>query len=168
MIPAALMSPMKDQRSPRAYASVLTLLALLFFVRVLAQALAALLPIPFLPTMDEWVLPSAPPFSTSGYIPYPILLPTQVIILLLQSLVCRDFLRGHGYFVSLRSKTGQILLWLSYLYVSSMLLRYIITMALYPERRGFGHTVPIFLHVGLAAFRFALGLYYTGRVTGSI
>ncbi len=157
-----------DQKSSRACAALLIGLTFLFFLRVLAQALAAFLPIPSLPTMEEWVIPSASPFSTSGYIPYRLLLPIQVIILALQFLVCRDFLRGHGHFVSLTSKTGQILLWLSYLYFSSMLVRYIITMALYPERRWFGHTVPIFLHFVLAAFLFTLGRYNTRRVTVSI
>jgi hypothetical protein len=143
----------------RAYTVVLIGLTFLFFLRVLAQVLAAFFAIPFLPSMDEWVIPSASPFSTSGYVRYPILLPIQVMILVLQFLVCRDFLRGRGYFVSLRSKTGQLLVWLSYFYFTSMVLRYIITMALYPERRWFGHTVPIFLHFALAAFLFTLGRY---------
>ena len=143
----------------RAYAFVLIGLTFLFFLRVLAQAVAAFFAIPFLPSVDEWVIPSASPFSTSGFIPYPILLPAQAIILVLQFLVCRDFFRGHGRFVSLRRKTGRVLMWLAYVYFTSMVLRYIITMALYPERRWFGHTVPIFLHFALAAFLFTLGRY---------
>jgi hypothetical protein len=147
------------QKPSRSFAVVLTGLAFLFFLRVLAQALAAFFAISFLPSMDEWVIPSASPFSTSGYIPYPILLPIQVIILVLQFVVCRDFLQGHGYFVSLKSKTAWVLIWLAYIYFTSMVLRYIITMALYPERRWFGHTVPILLHFVLAAFLFTLGRY---------
>ena len=143
----------------RAYAVVLLGLTFIFFLRVLAQALVAFFAISYLPSMDEWVIPSASPFSTSGFIPYPILLAAQAIILVLQFLVCRDFFRGHGYFASLRRKTGRVLIWLAYIYFTSMVLRYIITMALYPERRWFGHTVPIFLHFALAAFLFILGRY---------
>src|SRR5262245_42473026 len=95
--------------SSRAYAFVLIGLTFLFLLRVLAQAFAAFFIISFLPSMDEWVIASASPFSTSGFIPYPILLPMQVMILVLQFLVCRDFLRSRGYFVSLRTKTGRIL-----------------------------------------------------------
>jgi hypothetical protein len=131
-----------DPRSPAVWASVLLTLTLLFLLRVLAQALVAFFDIPFLPSMEDWVVPSASPFSTSGFIPYPILLAIQVIILVIQFQVCRDFFRGHGAYASLSSKTGRILLRCSYLYFSSMLLRYIITMFLYPERRWLGHTIP--------------------------
>src|SRR5262245_6156702 len=148
-----------DQKPSRAYAVVLIALMFLFLLRVLAQALAAFFTISFLPSMDEWVIPSKSPFSTSGYIPYSILLPIQVIILFLQLVISRDFLQRSGYFVSLKSKTGWVLIWLAYIYFASMVLRYIITMALYPERRWFGHIVPIFLHFVLAAFLFTLGRY---------
>jgi hypothetical protein len=154
---------MNKRAATSVYVLTLWLLTFLFFLRVLAQALVAFFEIPFLPSMEEWVIPSASPFSTSGVIPYPILLPIQVVILVLQIQVSRDFSRGHGYFVSLEPRVGRILLWLSYIYFASMVLRYIVTMVLYPERRWLGHTIPIFLHFVLAAFLFTLGHYATRR-----
>lgn len=147
----------------RPYAVIFSLLTLLFFLRVAAQALVAFLDISFLPPFEEWVTPSASPFATSGLVPYPILLTAQIVILIFQVAVIRDFSRGDGYFVSLTGKTGRILLWLSYLYAGSMAARYVLTMALYPERRWFGHTVPIVLHFVLAGFLFTLGHYHTQR-----
>lgn len=144
-----------------AYAFVLWLLTFLFFLRVAAQALVAFFDIPFLPSTEEWVTPSPSPFSTSGLIPYPALLTIQVVILIFQVKVCADFSRGGGYFLSLRERTARLLVWLSYVYFTSMLLRYMITMALYPERRWFGHTIPIFLHFVLAGFLFTLGHFNT-------
>jgi hypothetical protein len=41
-----------------------------------------------------------------------------------------------------------------------MVLRYIITMAFYPERWWLGHTIPILLHFALAGFLFILGRYH--------
>ena len=141
-------------------AAVLWSLTVLFFFRVLAQALAAFADVPFLPRMDEWVRPSASAFSTSGLVPYPLLLATQIAILVVQVLVSRDFTRGHGYFASLTPRTGRVLCWLSYLYFGGMALRYAITMVMYPERRWLGHTVPIFVHFALAGFLFTLGHYH--------
>ena len=152
-----------NERRTSAYVLICSLLALLFFLRVAAQALAAFADIPFLPPMREWITPSASPFSTSGLVPYPILLTAQVLILIFQIAVIRDFATGKGYFVSLSEKTGRILLWLSYLYFGSMALRYIITMTLYPDRRWLGHAVPIILHFVLAGFLFTLGVYQTRR-----
>jgi hypothetical protein len=156
---------MKDQGSIAAYTPILCLLTFLFLMRVLAQALVAFFDIPSLPSMEEWVTPSSSPFSTSGLIPYPILFTLQVLILIFQIKVCIDFSRGYGYFVSLRRQTARLLLWLSYLYFTSMVLRYVITMALYPERRWLGHTIPILLHFVLAGFLFTLGHYHTRRNT---
>jgi hypothetical protein len=66
----------------RTYALALWLLTLLFFVRVLAQALVAYFDVGFLRAMEEWTVPSDSPFSTSGLIPYPFRLAVQSLILL--------------------------------------------------------------------------------------
>jgi len=138
-------------------------LAAVFFLRVLAQAVAAFAPVSFLPSMDEWVRPSASAFSTSGLIPYPLLFAAQVAILIVQVLVCRDFVRGRGYFVSLTPRTGRFLVGFSYVYAAAMAARYVVTMALHPERRWLGHTVPIVVHFALAAFLFTLGHHHRVR-----
>jgi len=39
-----------------------------------------------------------------------------------------------------------------YIYLSAMVLRYILRMSFYPDQRWFGGTIPIFFHWVLAAF----------------
>ncbi len=137
-----------------AYALVLWLLAFLFFLRALGQALVAFFGVKFLPPMAEWY---------SGLLPYPVLLPTQVLILILLVKVSSDFSRGHGFFVDPRPAMGRVLRWFSYLYFAAMLLRYAVTMGLHPERRWLGGTIPIVFHWVLAAYIFTVGHFHTRR-----
>ena len=65
----------KTQMRPQSYAWLLGLLAFAFFLRVLGQILVALDLAPFLPPMQAWY---------SGLVPYPLLLGSQIVILLLQ------------------------------------------------------------------------------------
>lgn len=142
---------MTGAKAPRVYGVVMWMLTFLFFLRVIGQALVAFLRVSFLPPMEEWY---------SGLIPYPILLPIQILILLFQIKVCTDFSRGSGFFVFPRKRMGYFLRWFSYLYFASMALRYVVTMALFPEQRWFGGTIPIFFHFVLAGFLFTLGRYH--------
>lgn len=123
-------------------------LALAFFGRVLGQALVAFLSVPFLPPMDAWY---------SGLVPYGVLLPIQIVILAIQAKVSIDLWRGSGFFSIRRPRVGRVLCWLSFFYFGVMLLRYVVTMVLYPEQRWFGGTIPIFFHWVLATYLFALG-----------
>ena len=143
------------------YAFILWLFTFLFFLRVLAQALVAYFHVPYLPPMEAWYDPILPT-GTSGLIPYPILFPIQILILILQAKISRDFSRRGGFFVVPRKKMGQLLRGFSILYFLGMALRYIVTMAFFPERRWLGNTVPIFFHFVLAGFLFALGHFHTG------
>jgi len=138
--------------SLQRYAFILWGLAFLFFLRVIGQALVAYFDVTVLPPMQEWY---------SGLLPYPILLPIQIVILGLQAKVNGDFTRGTGWAVAPRPAMGRFLLWFSYVYAGSMLLRYVITMGLYPGRRWFGGTIPIFFHWVLAAYLFVLGHYHS-------
>jgi len=140
-----------------AYTVSLWLLTLLFFLRVLGQALVAFFHVTFLPPMAEWY---------SGLMPYPILLPTQGLILLLLVKACTDFSRGRGFFVVPRPRMGAFVRWFSYLYFIAMLVRYVVTMALHPERRWFGGTIPIVFHWVLAAWLFTFGHFHTRRMNG--
>lgn len=137
-----------------AYALVMSLLVFLFFLRVLGQVLVAFFDVAFLPPMEAWY---------SGVIPYPVLLPVQGVILILLIKVCTDFSRGSGFFVIPRRAMGAFLRWFSYLYFTAMFLRYSISMALHPERRWLGGTIPIVFHWVLAAFLFVLGHFHTRR-----
>jgi len=138
----------------RAYALALGGMAFAFFLRVLGQALVAAERASFLPPMKEWY---------SGLVPYSALLPIQIVILGVQAAISRDIWRGSGTFAVPRPAIGRGLQWFSYVYFAVMVLRYLVTMTVYPERRWLSGTIPIFFHGVLAAYLFTLGRYYTSR-----
>jgi hypothetical protein len=129
-----------------------------FCCRVLGQALVAILDVTWLPPMEEWY---------SGLMAYPLLLPTQLFIIAIYTKVCWDFTRGDGYFVQAKPLFGRAVLWFGYVYLITMILRYIIRMSLYPEERWLGGTIPIFFHWVLAAFIIAFGEYHRRRLINS-
>jgi hypothetical protein len=135
------------------YAAVLAALAALFLFRVVGQALVAFASVPFLPSMAHWY---------SGLLPYPLLLPAQLLILAAQAVVCVQFARGRGPLVTPRRRgLGHTLLVLAALYAGAMVVRYALTMAWYPERRWLGPgTIPSIFHVVLAAFIGTVGRYH--------
>ena len=134
-----------------ASAGLLWLLVFAFFLRILGQALVAFLNVGFLPPMAEWY---------SGLMPYSALLPTQLLILAVQVKIGVDIQRGWGFFAGSHPKVGRFLCWFSYVYFASMVIRYVVTMGMYPERRWFHGTIPIFFHCVLAAYLYLLGQYY--------
>jgi hypothetical protein len=140
----------RHQTIRRRYTLLLGVLTLLFAGRVLSQLLVAIGEIPWLPPFERWY---------SGLVPYPVLLPLQFLLILLMLRIVLDFGRGSGLFVTLAPRTGTILIWLSCLYALAMLGRYAVTMTLYPERRWFDGTIPIWFHFVLAAFLYLLGRY---------
>ena len=140
---------------PRRLVWLLWMLLFVFCCRVLGQALVAFLDVTWLPPMEEWY---------SGLMVYPLLLPTQLLIIAIYTKVCRDFTQGDGFFVQSRPLFGRGVLWFGYVYLITMILRYIIRMSLYPEARWFGGVIPIFFHWILAAFLIAFGLYHRGRL----
>ena len=133
---------------PPRYTLVLCTCTALFVLRVLGQAVVAVWNVGFLPPFEQWY---------SGLLPYPLLLPAQIAIAALMLKIVVDFARGEGYFVSLRPRTGRILVGLGVLYALAMVARYVVTMAAYPERRWFAGTIPIWFHLVLAAFVLTLG-----------
>jgi len=133
------------------YAAVLWSLLFLFFLRVLGQALVAAFHVGFLPPMREWY---------SGLLPYPILLPVQVVILVLLARVSADFTLGRGFFVTPRRGMGRLLGWFGAFYLGGMAVRYVVTMALHPERRWLGGTIPIVFHCVLATFVLVVSRYH--------
>jgi hypothetical protein len=120
-------------------------------LRVLGQALVAFFRVDFLPPMHQW---------HSGLVPYALLLPIQVIILGLQAKISADIWRGAGPFARRRPRGGPTLIALSVVYFLAMVVRYVLTMYLHPERRWFAGTIPIIFHWVLAAYLFLLGRYY--------
>jgi len=137
--------------SNSTYAVILAGLAFAFFLRVAGQAVVAVGQAKFLPPMEQWY---------SGLVPYPVLLPIQIIILGIQSRVSYDLWRDKGFFAQRHPQVGNGLKWFAYLYFIAMVLRYILTMSFYPEQRWFSGTIPIFFHWVLAAYIYVLGQYH--------
>jgi hypothetical protein len=84
--------------------------------------------------------------------PYPLLLPVQVVLLVVMIAICARALRG-----SELPAAGGVAL--SFVYWAALAVRYAVRMARRPEQRWFGGTVPIVFHCVLAAFLFVLGSY---------
>jgi hypothetical protein len=132
----------------RGYAVALWTLTGLFFARVLGQALVALFEPRSLPPMAEWY---------SGLLPYPMLLPIQVVMLAVMAKVNGDVSCRSGFFATSRPRLGRFLRAFSYVYVAAMVLRYVLTMTLHPERRWVHGTIPIVFHWVLAGYLWTLG-----------
>jgi hypothetical protein len=139
---------------PLRYPLLLGACTALFVMRVLVQALVAVRDVDFLPPFERWY---------SGVLPYPLLLPAQIILAALMLKIVRDFARADGYFVNLQPRTGRILIGLGLLYALAMVVRYGLTMTIYPELRWFTGTIPIWFHFVLAAFVLTLGHYQLRR-----
>ena len=128
----------------RRQAILLGVLACAFLWRVLGQVAVALLEPDWLPPMQDWY---------SGLLPYSILLLIQVALLALQARISWDLWHGSGFFTQRYPRFGFGLGWFSYGYFAVMVIRYVITMAFFPERRWLGSgTIPIVFHWVLAAY----------------
>src|SRR5438445_10505309 len=89
--------------------------------------------------MDAWF---------SGLLPYPMLLPIQLVILLVQAVIDRDVGRGRGFFALPRPRAGRALQCFAGVYALSMVVRYVVTRS---------HPIPIVSHCVLAAYLFTPG-----------
>ena len=143
---------------PLRYPVLLGTFTLLFVLRVVGQALVGLGEASFLPPFERWY---------SGLLPYWLLLPAQIALIVLMLKIVADFARRDGYFVCLKPRTGIILQVLAGIYALSMVVRYVLTMALHAELRWFTGTIPIWFHFVLAAFVFTLGHYQVQRTLTS-
>jgi hypothetical protein len=132
---------------------LLWLLGGVFAVRVLGQALVAVGDAPFLPPMTEW---------QSGLLPYPVLLASQIMILGLQAWVAHDATRRQGLFAAPRPRWATRLRVVATLYAGAMAARYVLTMALHPDRRWMGGTIPIVFHWVLAGWLAAVAAAMDG------
>ena len=133
---------------------LLAFLTLLFFLRVLGQALVAFFGVPWLPPMGEWF---------SGLIPYPTLLAIQAVMLVGMIKISAELWRGRGFFAAPRPGWAKFLIVFSAIYAGSMVLRYLLTMLLRPETRWLGGAIPIFFHFVLAGFFYVWGRYHARR-----
>ena len=127
----------------------LAVLTALFFLRVAGQALVAFAGVTWLPPMESWY---------SGLLPYPLLLPAQIAILIVQALVTRGVWRERGFFARSRPRAGRFLQGFSYVYALAMLIRILALRT---------HLIPVTFHWVLAAWLFTLGRYWRGQAAAA-
>ena len=137
--------------TPRAL--VMAFLGGLFLLRVVGQVLATYAGVSWLPAVEHW---------QSGLLPYPALLASQIVILGTMGAVIADVWRGKGRFVEPRPRLASAVRWFGSFYLASMIVRYVLSMALRPEWRWFGPSIPIVFHCVLATFL----LVYAGVLAG--
>ncbi len=119
--------------------SYLALFIVLFAVRVAGQIVVLARRPAWLPPMEQWNL-----------LPYPILLPLQLALLVFMSVLVAGTLEpGAG--------TARVLVGVAFLYWLGMVVRYAVRMVRRPAERWFGGAIPIVFHCVLAAFLFVLG-----------
>lgn len=121
----------------------------LFVLRVTGQALVALRPQPWLPPMAQW-----------NYLPYPILLPIQLVFIVIMVWIDMSFTLNIGISTAQSADIGNILIAFSAVYALVMAIRYAVRMSRRPDQRWFGGTIPIIFHIVLASYLYALGSFY--------
>lgn len=140
------------------HAKFLLVLQALFLGRVLGQVLVVLIEPTWLPALGHWY---------SGLLPYHILLPAQIMLLMLMSLVSYDACRRDGYWHVSKASTRKTLRVIAIVYFAVMILRYVLTMVFVPELRWLGHTIPIFFHFVLASYLLVLSMLAAQRASAS-
>jgi hypothetical protein len=132
---------------PRA-AWILWGLSALFLVRVVGQVLVEFFGVTFLPPSPEWY---------SGLLPYPLLLPIQILILAWMARINWGVTARRGFFTTQHPRLGRFLLIASILYAAVMVARYFISGYAHPERRFWPPgSLPILFHFMLAAYLYVL------------
>ena len=130
---------------------ILTVCTSLFALRVLGQALVVTRAPHWLPSNEHWY---------SGILPYRYLLPAQLILLAIMAAITLAVYRDEAFFATGGwNRAAPILVVISVVYFLSMVVRYVLTMALRPERRWFKRTIPIWFHMVLAIALWAFADY---------
>ena len=114
-----------------------------FLVRVVGQIEVLLLAPPWLPPFSAW---------ESGLLPYPVLLPLQILVAGWMAAIVSDHTHGSGPMWVQSFKVRQRLNAFALLYASIMLARLVVTAALPPHSVIDRGLIPILAHWDLAAF----------------
>jgi len=138
---------------PRSTAIVLAVLATLFLARVVGQLIVATRAPGWLPPMSEWY---------SGALAYRPLLATQAVVLVALWSVALGLALGLPVLAERRPVVGTALLAIGWVYLVSMVVRYVVRMWRHPEARWLGRTIPIWFHMVLASWILVLGSYLRG------
>jgi hypothetical protein len=137
------------RRSERRRCLGLWLCLATFTLRVLGQAEVLLLQPSFLPPLRAW---------DSGLIPYPLLLPLQVLLIAWLAVIAADHTRGSGTFWVSDPRRARALRVFAALYAAVTLCRLLATLALAPHTLLDRGLIPIVAHWDLAAFAALLGM----------
>jgi hypothetical protein len=130
------------------YATVMAVLLMLFLARVLGQVLAATVAPSWLPPMRRWY---------SGLMPYRYLLSTQIVFLVVMTVMTLSVARRSAPLGVGAPAAGTWITWASYAYALGMVVRSVRYSLAPPERRSV--LIPIVFHFVLAAFLFTYGRY---------
>jgi hypothetical protein len=129
----------KERRRSRA----LWLCLAIFIVRVVGQIEALLLAPCWIPKFSVW---------ESGLVPYPLLLPIQILLIAWMTAVAGDHSRGSGAMWVTDGRVRSRLTAFAALYASAMLVRLVATAALPPHSVADRGLIPVLAHWDLAAF----------------
>ncbi|HEY8510039.1 MAG TPA: hypothetical protein VIL32_16880 [Steroidobacteraceae bacterium] len=121
----------------------LWLCTLLFFGRVTGQVEVLLLEPPWLPPMEAWY---------SGLLPYWLLLPLQILLLMLMSAIAWDHWKGSGALRPARAATRIALRAFAAAYATAMLVRLIVALSMPPHELLASGIIPVAFHWVLAGF----------------
>ncbi|MEQ1599184.1 MAG: hypothetical protein ABL880_07445 [Methylotenera sp.] len=135
-------------KTAQPYAKWLWLCAGLFAFRVVAQLAALLFKPNFLPTFESW---------HGGVLPYPLLLTTQILILIWLAWTASQFSKNN---LQPRRRLGMAIVILASLYFLLMLLRLLLGLTILSEHRWFASYLPAFFHLVLASYLFLYGHFH--------
>lgn len=133
------MSPRRE----RMRVAVLVVALPAFFARVIGQVQVWLLQPEWLPPMYAWY---------SGLVPYPILLPLQIVLLMFMTVVVSDHVRGAGFFLPERRGLRFGLRAFALLYALAMAIRLAVAMLEPPHDLLASGVIPVVFHWVLATF----------------
>src|ERR1700730_5787742 len=114
----------------------------LFFARVVGQIEVPLGGVPWLPAMQAWY---------SGILPYPLLLPIQIALLMLMGVLAIRT-RAPRRRTEAADRTAKIFRILALLYVAGMAVRLILIVRLYGKDYYLHGAIPVAFHWVLALF----------------
>lgn len=138
-----------DPMEPAYIAPVLWLFTGLFVLRVAGQVLVAIRPQRWLPPMKQWNL-----------VPYPVLLPIQIVFMAVMLWIDLAFTWEIGISTAKNPGFGRFLIVFSAVYALAMPIRYVVRMRRRPDERWFGGTIPMVFHIVLASYLYVLGSFY--------
>ena len=137
-----------NSKPSQRYAPWLWLLLGLFTIRVLAQPIALHVDTPLLPRFESW---------HSGLLPYPVLVLTQVVVMLWLARTAWAFTTGA---IAPRSRFGVVTMTLGGVYFAAMVMRLLLGATVLTDARWFASPLPTVFHLVLATYLLLFGHFH--------